>query len=183
MIDNNSFYSQKELETIGFSSIGEGCLISRNAKFYTPSTISLGNCVRIDDFCILSGNIECGNDIHISAYVVLYGAERIILEDNTGISARTTIYSTMDDFSGDFLIGPMSSEGTRHVTGGPVLLRRYSQIGAHCVVFPNITIGTGSIVGACSLVKHSLDEWGIYAGCPAHFMKNRKKGLLALINK
>ena len=31
----------------------------------------------------------------------------MVLEDYVGISPRTTIYSAMDDFSGDYLVGPI----------------------------------------------------------------------------
>ncbi len=182
MIRETSFYSLDELTELGFKSIGSGCLISRNAHFYGAADMTFGDNVRIDDFCILSGRIFCGSNIHISAYTALYGSEGIFLDDYTGISARTTVYSAMDDFSGDYLIGSMSPADTSHVTGGPVVIKRYSQICAHCVVLPNLTIGEGTIVGACSMVRRSLGSWGIYYGIPATFKRERKKGLLSKID-
>ncbi|MDR2409353.1 MAG: acyltransferase, partial [Bacteroidales bacterium] len=53
----NSFFSKEELKDIGFKSVGDNVLISRKASFYSVSNISIGSNVRIDDFCILSGNI------------------------------------------------------------------------------------------------------------------------------
>ncbi|MEC2449247.1 acyltransferase, partial [Bacillus cereus] len=50
-----SFYSQEELSEIGFLSVGENVLISKKTSIYNPGAISVGNNVRIDDFCILSG--------------------------------------------------------------------------------------------------------------------------------
>lgn len=176
-----SFYSEEELLSMGFKSIGKGCCISRKASFYGISRMSIGDNVRIDDFCILSGNITLGSHIHISAYVALYGAEGIVLEDYTGISPRSTIYSAMDDFSGDYLIGPIHPEEYINVTGGPVIIRRYSQIGCNCVVFPNLTIDEGVVVGACSLVRRSLDSWGIYTGIPVKKLKERTKKLLKFV--
>ena len=84
----------------------------------------------------------------------------------------------MDDFSGNYFIGPIHSKEKIHVTGGQVELMSYSQIGSNCVVFPNITIGEGTVVGACSLVNKSLDNWGIYFGVPAKFYKNRSNAML-----
>lgn len=178
-----SFYSDEELLSMGFRSIGEGCLISRKASLYGIGDMVLGNNVRIDDFCILSGNIILGSNIHISAYVALYGAEGIEFEDFTGISARSTIYSAMDDFSGDYLVGPIHPDCCTHVTGGKVVIKKYSQIGAHTLVFPNLTIGEGCMVGACSMVKHSLEPWGIYYGIPAIWHKERKKNMVNLSYK
>ena len=173
-----SHYTQEELESMGFNSIGNNCMISKKASFYGTSKITIGNNVRIDDFCIISGNVKLGNNIHISAYVALYGTFGIEFEDNTGISARGTIYSAMDDFSGDYLIGPMNPEEYTNVTGGKVLVKQYSQIGANTLIFPNLTIGEGCVVGACSMVRKSLESWGIYYGIPVKRQKERKKGLL-----
>ncbi len=176
-----SFYTEEELLQIGFKSIGNGVKISRKTSIYSPNKISIGSNVRIDDFCILSGNITLGSYIHISANVLLYGSMGIDLEDYTGISSMTTVYSAMDDFSGDYLIGPIHPAELTNVTGGRVILKKYSQIGTHCVVFPKITIGEGAVVGACSLVNRSLDSWGVYYGIPAVLKKYRKKNLLNLI--
>ncbi len=176
-----SFYTESELKQLGFKCIGKDCKISRFARFYSIENISLGNNVRIDDFCILSGNIKLGNNIHISAYVALYGSKGIVLEDYTGISPNSVVYSAMDDFSGEYLIGPIHPEHTTHVTGGPVVLKKYVQIGTNTVIFPNLTIGEGTVTGACSLILQSLDEWGIYAGIPAKRIKERTQVLKKFI--
>lgn len=171
----NSFYSNEELSNLGLKKFGHKVYISRFAHLYSPETISIGDNVRIDDFCILSGNINIGSNIHISAYVALFGAKGIILEDYTGISPRCSLFSAMDDFSGNYLIGPIHPRELTNVTGGEIILRQYSQIGAHCVVFPSITIGEGSVIGACSLITKSLEDWGVFAGIPAKWIKPRGK--------
>lgn len=180
-MSTTSFYTEEDLLSMGFKSIGKGCCISRKASFYGAGKMTIGDNVRIDDFCILSGNITLGSHIHISAYVALYGAEGIVLEDYTGVSPRSTIYSAMDDFSGDYLVGPIHPEEYTNVTGGQVVVKRYSQIGCNSVVFPNLTIEEGVVVGACSLVRTSLSAWGIYAGIPVNKLKDRSKKLLKYI--
>lgn len=174
----NSFYSNEELSNLGLKKFGNKVYISRFAHLYSPETISIGDNVRIDDFCILSGTITLGSNIHISAYVALFGAKGIILEDYTGISPRCSLFSAMDDFSGNYLIGPIHSKEYTNITGGQIILKKFSQIGANCVIFPNITIGEGSIIGALSLVNKSIGDWGIYAGIPAKLIKSRNKKLL-----
>ncbi len=173
-----SFYSDEELLSMGFRSIGKDCMISRKASLYGVSKMTFGNNVRIDDFCILSGNIILGNNIHISAYVALYGAKGIELQDYTGISARSTIYSAMDDFSGEFLVGPIHPEEYTHVIGGKVTVRAYTQIGANVLIFPDLTIGEGCVVGAYSMVRRNIEPWGIYYGLPVKRVKDRKRNLL-----
>jgi len=174
----NSFYEEEELSVLGLKSFGKNVLISRKANFYFPEKISIGSYVRIDDFCILSGNIKIGSFVHIAAYCALYGNNGIVLEDYIGLSAKTIIYSASDDFSGKYLFGPTVPKEFTNVTGGMVLIKKYSMIGAGSIVFPNIVIGEGTAVGAISLVNKSLDGWGIYAGIPAKFIKKRSKGLI-----
>lgn len=180
MRPNTSFLSSNELQDIGFKSLGENVNISRHAQFYQPENMHIGSNVRIDDFCILSGHITLKNTIHISAYCALYGAYGITVMDNAGMSARTTIFSASDDFSGEYLIGPLVDSALTNVQGGKVVLSEFTQIGAHCVVLPCCTISTGTVIGANSLVTDSTDEWSIYAGSPAKKINIRSKNLLHL---
>ena len=174
----NSFYSENELATIGFKSYGKNVLISRKASIYFPELISVGNFVRIDDFCILSGEISLGSYIHISAYSALYGKFGIEMEDFSGLSTRCTVFSASDDFGGEFLIGPMVPSEFVNVTGGKVIIKRFVQIGAGTVVLPNIIIKEGVAIGALSFVRKNLDEWNIYAGNPLKLIKPRQRKLL-----
>lgn len=178
MNNKNSFLSTKEIEKIGFKSFGKNVLISRYASIYSADEITIGNNVRIDDYCILSGKIELGSYIHISAYTALYGKFGIKLDDYSGLSPRVTIFSATDDFSGNFLIGPMIQENLTNVTGGQVLINKYCQVGAGSIILPNIKIGEGTAIGTMSLVNHDIEEWAIYVGIPAVFLKNRSKKLL-----
>ncbi len=178
-----SFYSDEELKAIGFKSIGKNVLLSQKTSIYSPECISIGNNVRIDDFCILSGNISIGSNIHISAYCALYGTLGIKMEDYTGISPRCTIYSAMDDFEGDYLIGPIHHSLLRNVTGGLVKMEKYSHLGTNCIVFPNITIKEGAVTGAFTLVNKDLGPWTINIGIPINKSRPRSKGLLQIINQ
>ncbi|MDE5998335.1 MAG: acyltransferase [Muribaculaceae bacterium] len=176
-----SYYTENELASLGLKAYGKKVLISRKCSIYGANQISIGDNVRIDDFCILSGNITLGSNIHISAFVALYGANGIIFEDYTGISPRSTIYSAMDDFSGDYLIGPIHPVENTNVTGGQVIVKKYAHIGANCIVFPNLIIEEGSVIGAMSLVNRSTKPWTINMGIPINKNKLRSHKLLKLI--
>ena len=177
----NSFYSQNELRTMGFKHIGDSVFISRKASFYGVKEMYIGSHVRIDDFCILSGNITLGSHIHISAYCAIYGSLGIEMEDYTGLSPRCTVFSASDDFSGNYLIGPMVASELTNVTGGKVLIRQFSQIGAGCVILPNLIIEEGVAVGVMSFINKTLKAWSIYAGIPAIKIKERNKQLLNIV--
>ncbi len=179
----DSFYRKSEIKRLGFKSIGENVKISRFARFYGIERISIGNNVRIDDFCILSGEIELRNNIHISAYCALYGAGGIILNDYSGLSPKCVLLSATDDFSGKFLIGPQNLPDHTNVIIGRVLIEKYCQLGTNTIVLPNVTIEEGSVTGAMSLVKKSLPAWKIYGGNPLKYIRERERDLLRLIDK
>ena len=76
-----SFLPSEQLRLLGLKSYGENVLISDKASIYSPHLISMGSNVRIDDFCILSGQITLGSHIHIGTYCGLYGKFGILMED------------------------------------------------------------------------------------------------------
>lgn len=174
----NSFLTSQELAKIGFKRIGKNVLISRKASIYSPEKMEIGSNVRIDDFCILSGEIIIGSNIHIAAFCCLYGRHGIELSDFSGLSPKVTIFSAIDDFSGDYLVGPMIDSKYTNVTGGKVLISKFVQVGTGSVIFPSVVLGEGSSVGAMSLVKNSIADWTIIAGIPAKKIKMRSKKLL-----
>ena len=45
-----SFYSEEELQQMGFAHVGHDVMISRKASIYGASNIWIGNHVRVDDF-------------------------------------------------------------------------------------------------------------------------------------
>lgn len=177
------FLNKEQLKKLGFKSFGENVLISDKASIYSPHLITIGSNVRVDDFSILSGEIKLGSYIHIAAYSALYGKFGITMEDFTGLSPRCTLFSATDDFSGQHLISPMVPEQFTEVTGGSILIKRLSQIGAGTIIMPNITINEGVAVGAMSFVNIDLQEWGIYAGVPARKINERDRTCAELAKK
>lgn len=179
----NSFLSHQEIIAIGFSHFGDNVLISRKASFYSPEKINLGDNIRIDDFCILSGRITVGNNIHISSHTVLYGGDiGIELKDFSGISSHCSVHAISDDFSGNFLTNSMNKLIKRNVIAKKVIFERYTQVGSGCTILPGVIIEEGTVVGAMSLINKSLPSWKICFGIPAKVVKSRSKKLLNLID-
>lgn len=175
----NSFYTRSELEEIGFGYVGEDVLISRNAAFYGVAMMSIGSHTRIDDFCVLSGRITIGKHVHLAVGCLLFAGDYgIELADYTGLSSRCAVYAANDDYSGQCMTNPTVPDRYRNVTGAPVVLQKHVVVGSGTTILPGVTIGEGSSVGSMSLVKRSLDSWGIYFGIPCRFYKERGKALL-----
>ena len=75
---------------------------------------------------------------------------------------------------------PTIPERYRKVQTGDVVFRRHSLVGAGSVVLPGVTLGEGASVGALSLVKDDLAEFGLYAGVPARRIGDRSRKLLEM---
>jgi len=177
----NSFYTSDELKQLGLGCFGKNVLVSRKASIYGADKIIIGDNVRIDDFCILSGKITIGNYIHIAAYTALYGGDKgIVIQDFAGISGRTSIYSVTDDYSGETMTNPMISEKFKNIQSEKVVIERHVIIGSGCVVLPGVLLGEGSSFGAMSLINRSSEPWSINIGIPFRKVKNRSKNILEL---
>lgn len=177
------FYTREELEKIGFKSLGENVLLSNKASIYSPEKISIGNNVRIDDFCILSGEIKIGNYIHIAAYCGFFGGAGIEIEDFSTTSSRVIIYSVSDDYSGLSLTNPMILEKYKYLQKGKVIIKKHSIVGTGSTILPGVILDEGTAVGAHSLISKSTEAWGIYVGSPSKRVKERKRDLLELERK
>lgn len=174
-------YSREELLDMGFAHVGNPVFISDKASFYNPSKISIGNNVRIDDFCIVSGNVTIGDYIHIAAYSALYGgSEGIELKDFANISSRVSVYAVSDDYSGETMTNPMIPDKYKNVLKSRVLIDRHVIIGASSVVLPGSILNEGASFGAFSLIKGIVEPWTINTGIPVKTIKPRKKDLLLL---
>jgi len=176
-----SIYTDVELRQLGFAKLGENVRISKKASFYGIERISIGSNVRIDDFCVLSagkGGIEIGSFIHIAVYTSLIGGGKITLSDFCNISSRVSIYSSNDDYSGEFMTNPMVPEEYTNVTTDSVVVGKHTIIGSGTVVLPGVVLGEGVAIGALSLENRDADPFSIIAGNPARKIKDRSKGLL-----
>lgn len=183
-MENNSFYTSDELEKIGFKEIGENVLISRKASIYGAESISISNNVRIDDFCILSGKIQLGNYIHISAYSALYGGDKgILVDDYATISSRVSIYALTDDYTGIGMTNPMVDKEFRMVRQEVVKIEKHVIIGATSVVLPGCILKEGSSFGAFSFINKNSEPWSINVGIPFKKINEREKNILDLVKK
>lgn len=177
----NSFFSENELKQLGFKYVGKNVKLSRKTSIYGISNIVIGDNSRIDDFVLLSGNIEIGKHVHIAAYTGLFGgSEGIEVGDFCGISAHCCVYAASDDYSGCALTNPTIPEKYKMVTEKKVTFGRHSLIGAGSIVLPGITVGEGASFGAMSLINKDAKPWTMYMGAPAKEFRERARNIVRL---
>jgi galactoside O-acetyltransferase len=175
------YYTKEELQEIGFERVGHDVLISKSASIYGAARISIGDHVRIDDFCVIStgveGRIIFGSYIHIAVFCSIIGNGEIRMDDFSGLSSRVSIYSSSDNYSGDFMTNPTVPKEFTNVQSGLVHLKKHVVIGAGSVLLPGVILGEGVAIGALSLVNRSIDDFMIAAGNPAKPIKKRSMKL------
>ena len=150
-----SYYTEQELKELGFAELGEHVQISRKVSIYGASQMRIGNHVRIDDFCVLSGKITFGNYIHIAVMTALFGGTAgITLEDFSAISSRCAVYATTDDYSGEYMTNPTVPEEYTNVINAPV------RIGKHAIIGTGSTILQGDHRGGVRAERHDAGGKG-----------------------
>lgn len=176
-----SYYSQEKLSQLGFKRLGENVLISDKASIYNHDQIEIGDNARIDDFCVISGKVSLGRNVHIAVFCNIAGGEQgIFIGDFSGIAYNCQLFSQGDDYSGRTLTNPTVPDEFKNEAKAAINIEKHCIIGASSVVFPGVTISEGTSIGAMSLVTKSTQPWSIYFGIPAKKLKNRHRDLLEL---
>ena len=176
-----AYYTQKELKQLGFKYIGKNVKISDKASIYNFDQISIDDNSRIDDFCVISGKVKIGKNVHITPMCLVAGGEKgIVFEDFTTIAYGVQIFTQSDDYSGKTMTNSTIPVKYKNEYKKKVILRKYSIVGAGSIIMPGVTLAKGTSIGAMSLVLKDTKSWSIYVGKPAKKIKKRKKDLLAL---
>ena len=176
-----AFLSQEQLESMGFKSLGKNVRISNKAAIYNADQIEIGSNSRIDDFCVISGKVTIGRNVHIAVFCnIAGGSEGVTLEDFAGLAYGCHVFSQSDDYTGSTLTNPTVPAKYRRETKRAVHIGRHCIVGTNSLIFPGVTLSEGSAVGALSMLTKSTEEWSVYFGAPAKKIKKRKRDLLSL---
>lgn len=176
-----AYYTQSELNQLGFRYLGIDVLISKDAKIYNPNEISIDDHSRIDDFCILSGKISIGKYVHITPMCLIAGGiPGITLEDYCTLAYGVKIFSQSDDYSGETMTNSLIPKKFKNEYLAPIILEKHVIIGTNSTIMPGVIVKEGCAIGAMTLVNKSTEPWGIYTGSPARKLKPRSKALLKL---
>lgn len=175
------FLSQEKLEDMQFKSLGVNVKISDKAAIYNCDQMEIGDHSRIDDFCVVSGKVKIGRNVHIAIFCNVAGGEKgIHLDDFSGLAYGCHVITQSDDYSGKTLTNPTVPDEFKLEKKAAVVISRHSIIGTGSVVLPGVVLGEGTSVGALSMITKSTEAWSIYFGSPAKRIKSRSKELLDL---
>lgn len=179
-----AYLTDEQLTMMGFKSLGKGVKISDRASIYNADKIEIGDFSRIDDFCVVSGNIKIGRNVHITPQCLLAGGiPGLLIEDFATLAYGVKVFTQSDDYSGATMTNSTVPKQYKNELMLPVRIGRHSIVGAGAIIMPGVEVSEGNSIGANALVLKSTESWSIYVGSPAKKIKDRKNELLELEKK
>lgn len=119
-----------------------------------PETVFIGDNVSINRYVIIdasdAGRIHIGNNCLIGPYVLIRSADHKF--DNPGASIRSQGHA-----------------------GGDIVIEDNCWIGGHVTITHSVTIGTGSVIGANSVVTRDIPPHSLAAGNPVKVIRSLLK--------
>ncbi|MEO6221318.1 MAG: WcaF family extracellular polysaccharide biosynthesis acetyltransferase [Ginsengibacter sp.] len=126
---------------------------------------------------------KIGSGVHVYPGVKIWAPWNIILDNECGIANGAILYS-----QDKIKIGTRSviSQGAHLCTGthdytqqgfplitSPINIGDHVWVAAETFIHPGVTIGTGSVIGARSVVNKDMPSWMICTGHPCKPLKER----------
>jgi acetyltransferase-like isoleucine patch superfamily enzyme len=114
--------------------------------------------------CFITGNqIEIGDNSVVNRATYLDGRVKLVIGNNVNISHQSLIQTLTHDPQNPYFACKQ----------GPVVIGDHVWIGARAIILPGVTLGTGSVIGAGSVVTRDIPEFSIAVGSPARVVKAR----------
>jgi lipopolysaccharide O-acetyltransferase len=113
-----------------------------------------------------------GDDVEINDYVHISAGERIVIGNNVLIASKVFISDlNHGNYKGFMQNSPLQTPNSRKLTTNPILIKDNVWIGESVCIMPGVTIGTGCVIGALSLITKNIPDYSIAVGSPAKVIK------------
>lgn len=173
--------TEEQVRAVGLKFVGAGVKISTRCAIYDAENISIGHFSRLDDFCIISGNVRIGDYCHITPQCLVAGGRPgVALGDFCTLAYGAKVFAQSDDYSGESMTNSTVARDFKKEIFAPVHLMKHVIVGTNSCIFPGVTVAEGCSIGAMSLLTRSTEPWGIYYGIPAIRRRERSRKLLQL---
>ena len=123
-----------------------GQIITGNCQFYSGVLLEVGK----------KGTLEIGTGTYINRNSTIVAFDRVTIGKECMIAWNVSIM--------DSEMHPVISE---ELVNKPVYIKNNAWIGCHVVILKGVTIGTGSLIAAGSVVTKDTPPYSIAAGVPA----------------
>ncbi|WP_405115547.1 acyltransferase [Paenibacillus sp. FSL K6-1217] len=161
-----------------FSRFGHGSLIMLKTDINCPEKVSIGQNVLIQEnswFTVIHPGqseppaISIGDGCKCSRNLIITAANSVVLEENVILGPDVYIADTDHQYR---QIGIPIRDQWITSSSQRVRIGAGSEIGAHCVIVGNVTIGTSCRITPNSVVTRDLPDYCIAAGNPARVVND-----------
>lgn len=158
-------------------SCGKNVIIGKTVRIRYPELVDIGDNVIIDDFTYISTSLRLHSNVHISSGCKIIGGKNAMVEiySFSTLAPNVVLSAGSDDYSDGIATPMVSMKFKANAKIGRIILGKHCIIGAGSVVLPDVVFHEGSALGALSLANRDLEEYKLYAGIPARFLKNRNR--------
>ena len=126
--------------------VGQFCAVYPTVKVYAPWNLTIG------DYVCIGPRVE------------LYCKDKIIMGDKVIVSQGAYLCTASHDVS-----SPVMKLVTK-----PMRIEDNAWVAAKVTILPGVTIGEGSVVGACAVVAKDVPPWSVAVGNPARVVGKRE---------
>ena len=131
--------------------------------------VEIGKGTEIYDFVFINGGqgVKLGKLNHIACFVSVTGGGRLITGDYVGFGPGARIITGTNHYGDGQRMSNQIQREQQTIKRGVVTIEKDAFIGANAVVYVDVTIGEGALVGMGAVVLHDVEPWAIVAGVPA----------------
>lgn len=134
-----------------FKRCGHGINIEQGARFGTGKRVEIGDRSGLGVNCRVWGSVRIGDHVMMGPDVLFISTAHRF--------ERTDVLMDEQGFAEDRII----------------VVENDVWIGARCTILPGVRIGTGSVIGAGSVVAKSIPDYAVAVGNPARVVRRRPR--------
>ncbi len=164
------FDKEKEKEKRIYVTIGRVGIISASFIFESPKgEVIIGDNVHIGYGTFISrSKITVGNDVTMAWGITLYDHNSHSIYWSDRKNDNSQCYQDYMNCNGNNIV----NKDWSNVRSAPITIHDKVWIGFDVTILKGVTIGTGTVVGAKSVVTKDIPSWVVVAGNPAVIIKN-----------
>lgn len=160
----------------GFARFGRQTVLSPPLRVSGERRIEIGNGVYLGSGCwlqTLPDGANCGtaivigNGVSIAGSCVISAVRAVHIEADVLMARNVYISDHIHRYRSTTL--PVLAQGVDKVR--PVVIKAGAWLGQNVVVCPGVSIGTGAVVGANSVVTEDVPDYSVAVGSPARVVK------------
>lgn len=157
--------------------MGKNVKLHDFVRIVYPENVEIHDGTQIDDFVLINGGMRTilGKFNHIASFVSVVGGGEFVTEDYVGIAAGARIITGTHHYGDGMRISPLIDESEQYIIRGLIYCERDVFIGSNAIIFPNVKLGEGAIIGAGATVLKDVEPWSINVGVPARKIGDRPK--------